>query len=141
MRAWGRLVWAWVMLAVGSGLVSLQAVEDSRIVVRGGFVCLGAVAEQSRTCSSESVGIRTAEDRLSVFRPADSATALLADPRLRDREFYIMAPPHEDDRLESMCVRVIRDGQAYDASYVCEVCRITSSVPGLCPCCPTRIDA
>jgi len=135
MRAWGHLVWAWVMLAAGSGLVSLQAEENSRVVVRGRFVCLDAAVERDRARSPERVGVRTADGHLYAFRPADPATAILADSRLRDREFHILALQHENDRLESICVRVIRDGEVYDVSYVCEACQITSPVPGLCPCC------
>jgi hypothetical protein len=72
-------------------------------------------------------------------RPADPATAILADLRLRDREFHIPVLHHEDDRLESMSVRGIREGQIYDVSHVREVCRITSPVSGVCPWCHREV--
>jgi hypothetical protein len=137
MRARGCLVW--VMLVAGRGLVSLQAEGNSRIVVRGRVMCRDAAGTRGRSCSPGRVGIRRADSHLDAFRPADPATAILADLRLRDREFHIPVLHHEDDRLESMSVRVIREGQIYDVSHVREVCRITSPVSGVCPWCHREV--
>ncbi len=46
-----------------------------------------------------------------------------------------MALRHDNNHLESSGVRLIRGGRLNDIAYVRDVCQITSSVRGVCPCC------
>ncbi|GBC78332.1 hypothetical protein HRbin08_01820 [bacterium HR08] len=123
------------VLAMGNGLTLPLSAALPPITVRGRFVCVSPAAERDGSCSSGRVGIRVAGGRVFIFLPNDLAVALYADPRLRARELQVTALRHDGDRLESIRVRSIRDGRLYEITYVCDVCQITSSVPGPCPCC------
>ncbi len=127
------------VLAMGSSLALPLSAALPPITVRGRFVCVSSAAERDGSCPSECVGIRTTSGQVFVFLPNDLAVALYADPRLRARELQVTALRHEGDRLESIRVRLIRDGRLYDIAYVCDVCQITSSVPGPCPCCQKEL--
>jgi|GEM_PF-4943277 len=105
------------------------------VIVRGHFVCAEPANGREETCPPERIGIRTSEGHVYFFLQTDAALALFADSPLRAEELEITALRHEGDRLESIRVRLIRGGRVYDIAYVCDVCQITASVPGICPCC------
>lgn len=126
-----------LLCAVSGGLGLPSSREFPVVVVRGRFVCTEPAGE--RECPSERIGIRTSDGRVHLFLPADPALALFADSRLRVEELQVTALRQAGDRLQSIRVRLVRGGQVFDIAYVCDVCQITASVPGVCPCCQAEL--
>ncbi len=128
-----------IPLSVCGGVVSTIVAQatfpaDQPLVLRGRV-------EERATGSSDRrlVVFTTQEGRVFSFR-SDSATALLREERVRQRELQILAVVHPGGELELVRVRLLHEGQWFDLFYACETCSITSPVPGRCPCCEAPLQ-
>jgi len=71
----------------------------------------------------------------------DGSRMFFLDPQLRDRPVRLTAllvPATKGLRVVK--VQTVKDGQAYDVDYWCEICQISGNCPGACVCCGDDVE-
>jgi hypothetical protein len=106
-------------------------------VLRGRAFC----HEPPGDCGGGShFGFESNDGQRFKFAAADSAAAIFTDPRVRLKELQLVARLRSGQELEIIRVRSYREGKLHDLYYFCEVCNITTYVPGPCPCCRSELE-
>ena len=128
-------------LAVARPSASVQ--QQDRVVVRGRVVCLNQEGDPlGRGCPDLPAlfGLKSNDGKFYRFLPEDTATAIFADRRVRQRELQIIAILRSSDRLEIIKIQSVKEGRLYDLYYFCEVCNINTYAPGPCMCCYEEME-
>ncbi|HEY2933212.1 MAG TPA: hypothetical protein VGK99_15835 [Acidobacteriota bacterium] len=115
--------------------------RPQEVTVRGRALCVNGT-RQPEPCSSsaEQFVLQTSEGKIYRFLKEDPSTAILTDPRVRERELQVSARRRPEDHLEIIKVYSVRQDRIFDLYYFCEVCNITAYAPGLCPCCRREME-
>ena len=108
---------------------------------RGQVVCVDQTGGR-RECAAEGnrYALRTADGQLHWFAPQDPLAAVFDDPRVREQELVLKVRPKTDGTADLIKVYSAKHGKLHDVRYFCEICNVTSFVPGLCPCCRAEME-
>jgi hypothetical protein len=108
---------------------------------RGHVVCVDEIGA-AEACASEGnrYALRSADGALRWFRNDDPLAPVFDDVRIRGQEIVARVRPHADGSGELIKVYSAKHGKRHDVRYFCEICNVTSFVPGLCPCCRAEMD-
>src|SRR5215813_3040543 len=133
------------VLAVTLGSGNWNSQNPQLTVVRGRAACLNSAGREVEspfgcTETGSRFGFASQDGKLYKFLPTDTMTTVFTDTRVRQRQLQLTARLHDGDQLEIIKVQSIKEGKIYDIYYFCDVCRITSYTPGLCPCCRNEME-
>jgi hypothetical protein len=108
---------------------------------RGQGVCVDDTGGQ-RACASEGnrFALETPDGKLLWFAPQDPLAPVFDDPRVRQQQVVVKARPRPDGTADLIKVYSDKHGKLHDVRYFCELCNVTSFVPGLCPCCRAEME-
>jgi hypothetical protein len=108
---------------------------------RGQAVCVDETGGR-RECAPEGnrYALQTADGTLHWFAPNDPLAPVFDDPRIRQQELVVKVRPRTDGTADLIKVYSAKHGKLYDVRYFCEICNVTSFVPGLCPCCRAEME-
>jgi len=133
-----------VLLFVLTLLLYLETThsETKNFVVRGILVCLGSKLHEP-PCKTQCtrLAIREAAGRLFPLTEGKSSNILVQERKLQTNKFQlILKQLGTDNTFEIIRSQLIRGGKVYDFFYFCEICNITTYIPGPCMCCraPTQ---
>jgi hypothetical protein len=117
-----------------------QAREDS-VEWRGRAVCVDETGG-STDCAAEGnrYALQTAEGRLHWFAADDPLARVFDDARVRAQEIVARVRLRAGGDADLIKVYSAKQGKLHDVRYFCEVCNVTSIVPGLCPCCRAEME-
>jgi hypothetical protein len=108
---------------------------------RGRAVCVDDTGARE-ACAAEGnrYALRSADGQLHWFAKQDPLTAAFDDPRVREQELVLRVRPKSDGTADLIKVYSAKHGKLHDVRYFCEICNVTSFVPGLCPCCRAEME-
>jgi hypothetical protein len=108
---------------------------------RGRAVCVDETGGR-RECAPEGnrFALETADGQLHWLAPHDPLAPVFDDARVRGQEVVVLARPRPDRTADLIKVYSAKHGKLHDVRYFCEVCHVTSFVPGLCPCCRAEME-
>jgi hypothetical protein len=134
------LLLAWTASASGDHLAAQPAPDDT-VEWRGRAVCVDATGA-IEACASEGnrYAMRSADGALRWFRSDDPLAPVFDDVRIRGQEIVARVRPHADGTGELIKVYSAKHDKRHDVRYFCEICNVTSFVPGLCPCCRAEME-
>ena len=117
------------------------ASADGTVERRGQVVCVddtGGLTE----CAAEGnrYALQTAAGALVWFARGDPLAPVFDDVRVRGKQIVARVRPRPDGTSELIEVYSAKHGKLHDVRYFCEVCNVTSFVPGLCPCCRAEME-
>jgi hypothetical protein len=131
------LLLAWTASATPNEAAGAEdAVEWS-----GRAVCVdetGAI----EACAPEGnrYALRGADGALHWFKRDDPLAPVFDDVRIRAQDVPVKVRPRADGTGELIKVYSAKHGKLHDVRYFCEICNVTSFVPGLCPCCRAEME-
>jgi hypothetical protein len=136
LRAALLLAWAASTSSVPQPGMSAAGVEW-----RGHAVCVDETGGR-RECApaGNRYALQTADGTLHWFAPNDPLAPVFDDPRIRQQELVVKVRPRSDGTADLIKVYSAKHGKLYDVRYFCEICNVTSFVPGLCPCCRAEME-
>jgi len=116
--------------------------EIKQIVVRGILVCLGSKLHEP-PCKTQgtSLAIRETDGRLFPLTDGESSNILIQEKNLQTNQFQLILKEVVGGKaFKIIKSQLIRRGKVYDFYYFCEICNITTYIPGPCMCCraPTQ---
>ena len=113
----------------------LTAAQDN-LIVKGMLVCLDQRLKEVGCTGPDALGIRSADGRVYPLKADKSAQTLKAEKRLQTNEFQLtLKKLNDSSTYEIVKSQFFRGGKLYDFYYYCDVCNITTYVPGPCLCC------
>lgn len=117
------------------------ALPDGSAEWRGRAVCVDETGGQ-RECFAEGnrFALQAADGRLHWLAPNDPLAPVFDDLRIRQQEVVLKVRPRGDATADLIKVYSAKHGKLHDVRYFCEVCNVTSFVPGLCPCCRAEME-
>jgi hypothetical protein len=133
------LLLAWTASAAASPPAGAIAGDGAEW--RGRVVCVDQTGARE-TCAAEGnrYALQTGDGQLHWFAPQDPLTAVFDDPRVREQELVLKVRPKTDGTADLIKVYSAKHGKLHDVRYFCEICNVTSFVPGLCPCCRAEME-
>jgi hypothetical protein len=134
------LVVAWNASAAAD---HLQAQPASAEVAqwRGRAVCVDETGALE-PCAAEGnrYALQSSDGTLHWLMRDDPLAPVFDDVRVRDQEIVARVRPRPDGTGELIKVYSAKHGKLHDVRYFCEICNVTSFVPGLCPCCRAEME-
>jgi hypothetical protein len=120
---------------------ALSAPAGDSVEWRGRAVCVDETGGRTE-CAAEGnrFALETAEGDLRWFAAGDPLAPVFDDPRVRAQEVVVKVRPLSDGTADLIKVYSAKHGKLHDVRYFCEVCNVTSFVPGLCPCCRAEME-
>jgi hypothetical protein len=135
------LLVAWTAPAAPAGEVDGAAVPiEGGVEWRGRAVCVDETGGRQE-CAAEGnrFALETTDGRRR-FAAGDRLAPVFDDPRVRAQEVVVKVRPRPDGTADLIKVYSAKHGKRHDVRYFCEVCNVTSFVPGLCPCCRAEME-
>ena len=116
--------------------------ETKNILIRGILVCLSSKLHEP-PCETQDIrlAIRETDGRLFPLTEGKFSNVLVQERKLQTNKFQlILKQVGSDNSFEIIRSQLIRGGKVYDFFYFCEICNITTYIPGPCMCCraPTQ---
>jgi hypothetical protein len=136
------LALVWTASAPADHLAAQPADGAQQVVEwRGRVACVDATGAAVE-CAAEGnrYALRSADGALHWFSKEDPLAPVFDDVRIRDQEIVARVRPHPDGTGELIKVYSAKHGKLHDVRYFCEICNVTSFVPGLCPCCRGEME-
>ena len=117
------------------------ALPDGSAQWRGRAVCVDATGGRI-DCRPEGnqFALQSPDGRLHWFTPNDLLAPVFDDIRIRRQEVVLKVRPRADGTADLIKVHSVKHGKLHDVRYFCEVCNVTSFVPGLCSCCRAEME-
>ena len=127
--------------SVPNGPLAAHTAEADAVEWRGHAVCVDDTGALE-PCAPEGnrYALRPADGALHWFMRADPLAPVFDDARIRGQEIVARVRPHADGTGELIKVYSAKHGKLHDVRYFCEICNVTSFVPGLCPCCRAEME-
>lgn len=134
------LVLAWTASAPGDCLAA-PPVDAAVVDWRGRAVCVDETGALE-PCAPEGnrYALRSADGTLHWFQKDDPLAPVFDDVHIRGQEIVARVRPRADGTGELIKVYSAKHGKLHDVRYFCEICNVTSFVPGLCPCCRAEME-
>jgi hypothetical protein len=134
------LLLAWTAFVPPDLPVPSAAAGDS-VEWRGRAVCVDETGGRTE-CATEGnrFALQTAAGALRWLAAGDPLASVFDDPRVRAQEIVARVRPRADRTADLIKVYSAKHGKLHDVRYFCEVCNVTSFVPGLCPCCRAEME-
>jgi hypothetical protein len=135
------LLLAWTApVALAGPADALPGPPDS-VEWRGRVVCVDETGGR-KDCAAEGnrYALEAGHGTLHWFAAGDPLAPVFDDLRVRAQEVVVMARPRPDGSGDMIKVYSAKHGKRHDVRYFCEVCNVTSFVPGLCPCCRAEME-
>ena len=135
------LVLAWTASAPADHLAAQPDANDAIVEWRGRAVCVDETGALD-PCAPEGnrYALQTAGGELRWFMAGDPLAPVFDDPRIREQDVVAKVRPRPDGTGELIKVYSAKHGKLHDVRYFCEICNVTSFVPGLCPCCRAEME-
>jgi hypothetical protein len=136
------LLLAWTAFTSSARQPALPGNVQDSVEWRGQAVCVDETGGR-RECGPEGTNryaLQTADGKLHWFAPGDPLAPVFDDPRVRQQELVVKVRPRSDGTADLIKVYSAKHGKLHDVRYFCEICNVTSFVPGLCPCCRAEME-
>ena len=134
------LVLAWTASAAADHLQAQPAAPDT-VEWRGRAVCVDETGALE-PCAAEGnrYALQSSDGTLHWLTRGDPLAPVFDDVRVRDQQIVARVRPRPDGTGELIKVYSAKHGKLHDVRYFCEICNVTSFVPGLCPCCRAEME-
>jgi len=125
-----------LLKSAAAGTEGLIAVQEN-LIVRGVLVCLNQSLKQvGCTGGGDALGLKSSDGRIYPLKTDKSAQTLKEEKRLQTNEFQLtLRKTNNSSTYEIVKSQFIRGGKLFDFYYYCDVCNITTYIPGPCMCC------